>query len=142
MLIIEKLDYINNICNNIYILTIGKFFPAAQLGYYTKAKQFQGIISRTPSNAIGTVAFPILSKLQNDRVALKNAMKKFIKYAVFFIAPLSAIFIVDGLNKGSQMTGIGITILVAVTTGFTVGKIIATLGRKTQPYDDIDEFEL
>ncbi|MEA3348434.1 MAG: hypothetical protein U9Q39_05150 [Pseudomonadota bacterium] len=40
------------------------------------------------------------------------------------------------------MAGIGITILVAVATGFIVGKIIAVFGRKTQPYDDIDEFEL
>ncbi len=55
---------------------------------------------------------------------------------------LSAIFIVDGLNKSCQMAGIGITIIVAVATGFIVGKIIAAFGRKTQPYDDIDEFEL
>ncbi|MCK5540796.1 MAG: ammonium transporter, partial [Deltaproteobacteria bacterium] len=55
---------------------------------------------------------------------------------------LSAIFIVDGLNKSSQIMGIGITIFVAVLTGFIVGKIIAMLGRKTLPYDDIDEFEL
>ncbi|MEA3332394.1 MAG: ammonium transporter [Pseudomonadota bacterium] len=55
---------------------------------------------------------------------------------------LSAIFIVDGLNKGSQMMGIGITIVIAVATGFIVGKIIAMLGRKNLPYDDVDEFEL
>lgn len=55
---------------------------------------------------------------------------------------LSAVFIVDGVNKGGQIAGIGITILVAVTSGFIVGKVIATFGRKTQPYDDIDEFEL
>ena len=55
---------------------------------------------------------------------------------------LSAIFIVDGLNKGSQMAGIGTTIIVAIVTGFIVGKIIATFGRKTQPYDDMDEFDL
>ena len=55
---------------------------------------------------------------------------------------LSAIFIVDGLNKGSQIMGIGITIVIAVATGFIVGKIIAMLGRKNLAYDDIDEFEL
>lgn len=55
---------------------------------------------------------------------------------------IAAIFIVDGINKGSQMTGIAITILVAVATGFIAGKIIATFGRKTVPYDDIEEFEL
>jgi ammonium transporter Rh len=55
---------------------------------------------------------------------------------------MAAIFIVNGINKGSQMAGIGITIILAVATGFISGKIIAMLGRKTQPYDDIDEFEL
>jgi len=55
---------------------------------------------------------------------------------------MAAIFIVNGINKGSQMAGIGITIIVAVATGFITGKIIAMFGRKTQPYDDIDEFEL
>jgi ammonium transporter Rh len=47
-----------------------------------------------------------------------------------------------GVNKGSQMAGIGITVLLAVSAGFIAGKIISTFGRKTQPYDDIDEFEL
>jgi len=55
---------------------------------------------------------------------------------------LSAIFIVDGLNKGSQISGIGITIVVAALGGFVVGKIVAMLGRKKLSYDDIDEFEL
>ena len=55
---------------------------------------------------------------------------------------LSAIFIVDGINKGSQMAGIGVTILVAVVTGFIAGKILAIAGRRKEPYNDIEEFEL
>jgi ammonium transporter Rh len=55
---------------------------------------------------------------------------------------IAAIFIVNGINKGSQMAGIGITILLAVVTGFIAGKIIAILGRRTEPYKDIEEFEL
>jgi ammonium transporter Rh len=55
---------------------------------------------------------------------------------------IAAIFIVNGLNKGSQMTGIGITILVAVVAGFIAGKIISMLGRRNKPYDDTEEFEL
>jgi hypothetical protein len=31
---------------------------------------------------------------------------------------------------------------VAVATGFIAGKIIAIIGRRTEPYDDIEEFEL
>jgi len=55
---------------------------------------------------------------------------------------IAAIFIVDGINKGSQMAGIGITILIAIVTGFVAGKIIAIFGRRTMPYDDVEEFEL
>ena len=55
---------------------------------------------------------------------------------------IAAVFIVDGINKGSQMTGIGITILVAAVTGFIAGKIISIFGRRVDPYNDSEEFEL
>ena len=55
---------------------------------------------------------------------------------------ISAIFIINCINKGSQMAVIGITILVSLSTGFIVGKVIAVLGRKTLSYDDANEFEL
>lgn len=89
-----SLGILNTIFDNIYIIVIGKFFPAAQLGFYTKAKQFEKTITRTTSNAIGTVAFPVFSKLQADKIALKNACKKFIKHTIFFVAPIAAVFFV------------------------------------------------
>ena len=55
---------------------------------------------------------------------------------------VSAVFIVNDINKGSQLTGIGITIVVAIVTGFITGKIIAITGKRTKPYDDIEEFDL
>ncbi len=55
---------------------------------------------------------------------------------------LAAIVIVDGINVGSQLAGIGITILIAVVTGIITGKIIAVLGRRTDPYNDAEEFDL
>jgi ammonium transporter Rh len=55
---------------------------------------------------------------------------------------IAAVFIVDGINKGSQMAGIGITILIAIVAGYIAGKIISILGRRTVPYDDSEEFEL
>jgi len=85
---------IDTIFNNIYILFIGKYFSAAGLGFYTKAVQFQRMISAEASEAIGTVAFPVFSKLQEDKIAFKNAIKKFSQNTLIFIAPLSAICIV------------------------------------------------
>lgn len=87
---------IRTVFDNIYILTIGKFFPVAQLGFYTKAKGYQILVSQEPSSAISAVSFPVFSKLQNDKVALKNSMRKFITHTLFFIAPISATLIVIG----------------------------------------------
>ncbi|MDJ0645031.1 MAG: lipopolysaccharide biosynthesis protein [Flavobacteriaceae bacterium] len=80
--------------NNIYLVVIGKFFSAAQLGFYTKANQFQKMISHTPSNAIGSVAFPVFSKLQDNNNSLKESARKFNTHSIFFIAPIAAIFFI------------------------------------------------
>ncbi len=55
---------------------------------------------------------------------------------------LAAILIVNGIDVGSQMLGIGITLLIAIIAGFISGKLIALLGRRTAPYTDAEEFEL
>jgi len=85
---------VSSIFRNLYVLVIGKFFPAAQLGFYTKAVQFQKMISQQPSNAIGSVAFPVFSKIQDEKEQLKNAIRKFIQHSMFFIAPVAALFYV------------------------------------------------
>ena len=85
---------VNSIFDNLYVLIIGKFFPAAQLGFYTKANQFQKMISQQPSNAVGSVAFPVFSKIQDEKEQLKNAIRKFIQHSMFFITPIAALFFV------------------------------------------------
>lgn len=55
---------------------------------------------------------------------------------------LAAIFIADGINTNSQLTGIGITIAIAAVTGFIAGKVISILGHKKEAYNDADEFDL
>lgn len=54
---------------------------------------------------------------------------------------LAAIFTVDGLNAGSQLSGIGITIIIASVSGIIVGKIVSLFGRRKIPYVDAEEFE-
>lgn len=82
------------IFNNLYILVIGKLFPIAQLGFYTKAKGYQQVVSQHPTSAISVVSLPVFSKLQDDKIALKNSMRKFIQHTLFFIALISAILMV------------------------------------------------
>lgn len=85
---------VNTFFNNIYILIIGKFFPVSELGFYTKAKGYKALVSEQPTSAIGNVAFPVFSKLQSDKNALKISLKKFLQHTTFFVAPLSAMLII------------------------------------------------
>lgn len=78
---------LREVFDNIYKLTIGKFFPAAQLGFYTKAKEFQKIIPRQTTNAISEVAFPVFSQMQDDKVRLQETMRKFLTHTLFLIGP-------------------------------------------------------
>ena len=95
------------------------------------------------AGALSTFGFTVLQK------KIEHAIKGIDTCGVMnlhgmpgLLGGISAVFIVSGLNKGSQLVGIGITIIVAVTTGFIVGKVLALLGRKTQPYNDRGEFDL
>lgn len=85
---------IQTIFNNIYILAIGKFFPAAQVGFYTKAKDFQRLSVNQVSTAIGVVAFPVFSKMQDNKEQLVSSMRKFLTYSIFIIAPILTTLIV------------------------------------------------
>jgi ammonium transporter Rh len=49
---------------------------------------------------------------------------------------LAAIFIVQGINIGSQLAGIGITLVIAIIPGYIIGRIILILGRIKRQYDD------
>lgn len=55
---------------------------------------------------------------------------------------LVAIIVVNGINKGEQVKGIIITIVLALLSGLIVGKILSMTGRRETPYVDSEEFEL
>ena len=79
---------LETIYRNIYLIIIGKLFSAQDLGYYTRAKQFQQFPSENITGIINRVTFPVLSSIQDEEEKLVNAYKKFIKLATFIIFPL------------------------------------------------------
>jgi len=70
---------IDTIYRNVYYLIIGKYFSAAELGYYTRADQFQAMPSANLQGIIGRVSYPVLSTMQNDIPRLREAYKKIIR---------------------------------------------------------------
>ena len=60
-LLISRL--IDIIYRNVYYLVIGKYFTAAELGYYSQADQFQSLPSSNLQGIIARVSFPVLSTI-------------------------------------------------------------------------------
>ncbi len=70
---------IDTIYKNVYLLIIGKYFSASELGFYTRAEQFKDLPSSNITNVIQRVSFPILASIQDDQARLKAAYRKLIK---------------------------------------------------------------
>jgi O-antigen/teichoic acid export membrane protein len=70
---------INTAYRNVYKLIIGKFFSAADLGYFTRAEQFKNLPSQNLTTVIQRVSYPVLSTLQNDMQKLKQSYRKLIR---------------------------------------------------------------
>lgn len=75
---------IDRIYNQLHRLVVGKFFPANELGFYTRAEQFNNLPSHTISNSLMSFLLPVFSKIQDEPARLKKASKKVIKVVMFF----------------------------------------------------------
>jgi ammonium transporter Rh len=53
---------------------------------------------------------------------------------------LAALPIVEGMNMGGHLTGVGLTVAIAFITGLITGKILPLMGRKKEAYEDAEEF--
>jgi O-antigen/teichoic acid export membrane protein len=74
---------IDTVYQNIYLLIIGKFFSAQDLGYFTRARQFQSLPSENINNVVRRVSYPVLARMQDDKAALKKNYQKLLKGVMF-----------------------------------------------------------
>jgi len=69
-------------------LFIGLRFTSADLAFYTKGRSFPGLISTVSTNTLSAVLFPVLSKKQDDRHALLEYTRIYIRVASYLAFPL------------------------------------------------------
>ena len=74
---------IDTLYRNIYLLIIGKYFSAQELGFYTRADQFRSLPSQNITGIIGRVSYSVLAQMQDDKAALKRNYQKLIKSIMF-----------------------------------------------------------
>lgn len=77
----------STILNEINSIAIGKFYKAADLGYYTRAVQTSDVVAKTSNEVINAVTFPVLSTIQNDRKHLVSVYRKMLGMTAFIIFP-------------------------------------------------------
>ena len=74
---------IDTVWREIFQVIIGKYYAAAALGQYTRAKQFGDIFSSNLTNVVQRVTYPVLSSVQDDKEKLKQGYRKIIKVTMF-----------------------------------------------------------
>ena len=79
---------LDRIYSNIYPIIIGKFYSAADLGQYTRAKQYANLPSQTLTGVLQQVTFPVLSQIQEDTERLGNSYRRMLRFTVFIIFPI------------------------------------------------------
>lgn len=78
---------INTIYNNAYPLVIGKRFSAGDVGLFTRAGQFPNVLNDTLIGSFNRVAFPVLSRIQDDDQRLIGIYEKYIQFFCFITFP-------------------------------------------------------
>ena len=87
---------LNQIGGQIQGLLIGKFYDSSTLGFYSKASSTERIASKSISQALTQVTFPLYAEIQDDKKSLANMIKRltttlaYITFPLMFILMLSA----------------------------------------------------
>ncbi len=76
------------IYNNIYSLVIGRKFTAEDLGYYNRGNSYASMPAETVANTLGSVSYPILSKIQDDFPRLSSAYRRMISLSGYVVFPI------------------------------------------------------
>ncbi|MDN3492045.1 lipopolysaccharide biosynthesis protein [Winogradskyella bathintestinalis] len=79
---------IGRVYNNTFQIIIGKFYPAASLGYYQNSITFVRKPSETLSAVLRNVTFPAFSTIQSDHKRLKSGYKKIMQQTFFWLCPV------------------------------------------------------
>ncbi|GGM97862.1 lipopolysaccharide biosynthesis protein [Shewanella xiamenensis] len=70
--------FIATLVNNLYIALIGRYFNAANVGYFTQATNITNFLSQFISSTLQGVTYPILTSVKEDREKLIRIYKQLI----------------------------------------------------------------
>lgn len=82
-------NLIGSLLENIYNLTIGKYYGSTTLGYYKQGNTYPDAILGQTRTAFGAVILPVYSSLQNDIKKLQLAIERMTHIITALIFPMA-----------------------------------------------------
>lgn len=82
------LSFIDIVYENIYALTIGKFYQPQFVGYYTRSQQIVAIPQNSIAQVVSKVSVPLLAPYQDDNEKLLQVYEKMFRLTIFVAYPL------------------------------------------------------
>lgn len=74
--------------NNLYLLLVGRYYSATQVGYFTQATNLSNFLSAFISSTLQGVSFPILTSIKEERDKLRNVYVYITSLTVLVSLPL------------------------------------------------------
>lgn len=71
-------------------LVIGKKYQSSTLGFYNRGKQFPQFITNAVNGAVQSVMLPAMSSIQENRIKIKNMMRRSINLSSYLMFPIMA----------------------------------------------------
>lgn len=82
----------SGLLDNIFVhlngILIGKFYTKADLAFVNKGQQLPSLAMNEVDGTLGRVSFPALVQLQDDRIKLRDAMRRMMMCSTFLVFPL------------------------------------------------------
>ena len=79
---------LNEFCNQLRGLIIGKRYSAEDLAFFSKGQQFPSIVVTNINSSIESVLFPVISNIQENIGSVKSLTRKFIKMSSYIMCPM------------------------------------------------------
>lgn len=79
---------ITNVVRYVYNIVIGRFYTVQDLGYYSQAYKYQQIPSAVISGTLTSVAYPVLSKLNDNKERQLLYFRKLVRLTAMLTFPI------------------------------------------------------
>lgn len=86
-------NLVNTFFSKLQGLLIGKLYSPSILGYYSKASSTENLASHSISTVMTQVSYPLYAKVQDDKAAMANMIKRLSMTISFFSFPIMIVLL-------------------------------------------------